>query len=275
MKPAWVIALSYAGLALIALTAWLTSQLYIGALAVLPLLFIAYHCRLWVALATALPTGVGLSLLDHDLFGSPARVVMPPTLDAVILSAALCGAVLTAEALRRAGMQNVLLQERLELARTQAEHDTLTGVANRLHFMETLAQAIRSSGGAQIAVLFADLDRFKAVNDTAGHTTGDEVLRLAADRLQHAVRSNDLVGRIGGDEFAILIRELGDGAHRPIETIEAEFRDPFQVRGRLFDVGITIGVSVSPQDSRDPEELLRIADERMYRAKAAKRSRLC
>lgn len=271
MKPAWVIAASYASLALISLVAWNTAQISVGALSVLPLLFIAYHCRLSVALGTAILMGIGLALLDYDVFGSGARIQIPPAAGAVVLSAALCGAVLTAEALRRASMQNVLLREHLQRARDAAGRDPLTGIANRMRFLEALSEAIAVSSGAPIAVIFGDLDGFKAVNDSVGHSTGDLVLRLAAERLLHAVRAKDLVARIGGDEFAILIQHLSDGIHRPIETIEAEFRDPFHVQGRSFSVGITLGASFAPADGVIPEELLRIADERMYRAKQAKR----
>ena len=274
MGRTWVLIVSYAALLAIGFAAWHTERLYIGALAVLPLLFIAYHSRPLIALGTALASGVVLSLLADNVIPTGERVVLPPGFDAVVLSAALFGAVLTAEALRRAGTQNALLRESLQRARRDAECDALTGIPNRRYFLKRLQTAVASARESSIAVLFADLDDFKIVNDTAGHTSGDRVLQLAAERLQHAVRSNDVVARIGGDEFAILIEHLpGDDTRAPVEKVEREFRDPFQIDRQSFTVGITVGVSVAPDDGREPELLLRIADERMYAAKQAKRGR--
>ena len=122
-------------------------------------------------------------------------------------------------------------------------------------------------------VLFADLDGFKDVNDRAGHIAGDRVLVLAAERLRHAIRTDDVLARIGGDEFAILIGRLHDRseAETLASKIESQFSDPFRVEGQEFHLGVTIGVSIAPQDGLDPHVLLGIADERMYRLKQGKR----
>jgi diguanylate cyclase (GGDEF)-like protein len=122
------------------------------------------------------------------------------------------------------------------------------------------------------AVLFADLDGFKAINDSAGHAVGDTVLELAAERLEHALRSNDIIARIGGDEFAILI-DVADRreAHEIIRHVERVMADPFRVGDRQFTLGVTLGASFYPDDGTDAKSLLRISDTRMYRGKAAKR----
>ena len=134
--------------------------------------------------------------------------------------------------------------------------------------MRRLHKAIVTKGDSQAGVLFCDLDGFKVVNDTAGHPAGDAVLRLAAERLQHAVR--------GGDEFAVLITPLQPGfdADAMAAQIELEFAQPFSVGGRSFNVGITIGCSIAPRDGTSAARLLKLADERMYRTKLEKRETL-
>ena len=171
-------------------------------------------------------------------------------------------------------MQNAVLREHLELARTQAEHDSLTGIPNRAFFLQQVRACIRAmSANEYIGVLFADLDGFKEVNDRAGHIAGDRVLVLAAERLRHTIRTNDLLARIGGDEFAILIAHLHDRSEAETLALKAEsqFADPFRVEGQEFHLGVTIGVSIAPDDGLDPHALLGIADERMYRLKQGKR----
>jgi diguanylate cyclase (GGDEF)-like protein len=198
-------------------------------------------------------------MLDRDMLPDAGRITLPPMLDAVILCGTLGATVLIAEALRH--------------ARSQAEHDVLTRIPNRAFFLRRLTAAIAKSRGRPIAVLFADLDGFKSVNDTAGHGTGDSVLELAAERLQHALRSNDIIARIGGDEFAILVDDLSDPdqTHEIVRHIERVIADPFRIGDRHFELGVTVGVSFYPNDGRDAKSLLRVSDTRMYSQKAAKR----
>lgn len=276
MGRVWIVAASYAALVAIGFAAWRIQGLHVGALAVLPLLFIGYHARLWIALATAIPAGIVLTVWDHDVGTSAERLVLSPPLDAFVLICALSGAVIAAEALRRTSIQNELLRANLQRARRHAERDALTGVANRRYFLRRLHKAIVTKSDSQAGVLFCDLDGFKVVNDTAGHPAGDAVLRLAAERLQHAVRGGDVVARIGGDEFAVLITPLQPGfdADAMAAQIELEFAQPFSVGGRSFNVGITIGCSIAPRDGTSAARLLKLADERMYRTKLEKRETL-
>ncbi len=155
-----------------------------------------------------------------------------------------------------------------------AHHDALTGLPNRVLFRERLNEALAfGGGGASIAVLCIDLDRFKAVNDTLGHPVGDELLRLVAQRLCECVRQSDLVARLGGDEFAI----IQTGALQPIasralaERLVSVMALPFEVGEHRVLVGTSVGVALSPGDGVDPDELLKKSDLALYDAKAAGR----
>jgi diguanylate cyclase (GGDEF)-like protein len=152
-----------------------------------------------------------------------------------------------------------------------ARHDALTGLPNRVLFVETIEDAIAGVGReGSFAVLSLDLDRFKQVNDTLGHHVGDELLRLAAKRLQHNARENDTVARLGGDEFAIVQRRVdrpetaANLAHRIIEALSV----PYDVVGHRITIGASIGISLAQGDSVTPDKLLKSADVALYRAKA-------
>ena len=164
-------------------------------------------------------------------------------------------------------------RERLE---HQATHDTLTGLANRHLLNERMLQAmahVRRQGGV-MAVVFLDLDQFKFVNDTLGHTAGDELLKQAAGRLRGCVREEDTVARLGGDEFVLLLGEQPDpqAVVHAVERVLGAMAQPYQVLGNEFATTCSIGVSLSPQDGEDVETLLKHADAAMYRAKAMGRN---
>ena len=152
-----------------------------------------------------------------------------------------------------------------------AHFDALTGLPNRVLLYDRIAQALREArrDGSKLAVLFIDLDRFKVINDSLGHSFGDEVLRSVARRLQAGLRESDTVGRLGGDEFLIVARrvtEPGDAA-RVAEKVVAHLASPFTVGGQNFVVTPSIGISLYPDDADDPEGLIRCADIAMYHAK--------
>ena len=160
--------------------------------------------------------------------------------------------------------------------RHRALHDELTGLPNRVLFLDRLQQAVtrlrRNSG--LTAILFLDLDRFNLVNDSLGHEIGDELLALTAPRLRQAVRSSDTVARFGGDEFGVLLEEIGT-EHEAIEMAEriaAVFTRPFVLGGEEHFVTISIGISLAAGGER-PEDLIRDADAAMYRAKERGRGR--
>ncbi|HEV7586633.1 MAG TPA: EAL domain-containing protein [Longimicrobium sp.] len=152
-----------------------------------------------------------------------------------------------------------------------AVHDALTGLANRHLFMQRLGESLFrfNQGGGQFAVLFLDLDRFKVVNDSLGHHVGDELLVAVARRLQESVRAGDTVARFGGDEFAILLRELEDTtdataiATRVADAVAA----PVNLSGYEVFTSVSIGIALASNGYERPEYLLRGADMAMYQAK--------
>jgi diguanylate cyclase (GGDEF)-like protein len=151
-----------------------------------------------------------------------------------------------------------------------AYHDALTGLPNRLLFFEHLAHAVANAArsGAGLAVLYLDVDRFKLVNDSLGHTVGDLLLEALAKRLRGSLRAADLAARLGGDEFAVLAENISAaGAKTLAETIWATLGDPFEIGGHQLAVTASIGIMVDEGGRTDAESLLRNADLAMYRAK--------
>jgi len=156
-----------------------------------------------------------------------------------------------------------------------AHYDPLTGLPNRMLFRETLGKilALAPDKGWSVGVLFLDVDHFKNVNDKLGRGLGDEVLGQFGDRLTGCVRIRDTVGRLGGDEFGvILLMEAGQqGASIVANQIQNALRAPFDVQGQKVTVTASIGITVHPADAGDPDTLLKNADAAMYRAKEAGR----
>ncbi|MDO9709092.1 bifunctional diguanylate cyclase/phosphodiesterase [Paracraurococcus lichenis] len=157
-----------------------------------------------------------------------------------------------------------------------AQHDALTGLPNRMLFRQRLEDAIaRARRGEGFAVLCLDLDRFKEVNDTLGHPTGDALLRAVTTRLKAELRETDTLARLGGDEFAVIQasvdqpRDATALARRLVETIAV----PFELDGHQIVVGTSVGIAVAPQDGFDADALLKGADMALYRAKAEGRGR--
>jgi len=152
-----------------------------------------------------------------------------------------------------------------------AQHDPLTDLPNRALFADRLQQALALAEreDRRLAVLYLDLDEFKPVNDSFGHGVGDELLKEVARRLQSCVRSSDTVGRIGGDEFVVLLPDLhGDGdAKQVAEKILAAINHPFLLTSHNLVISASIGISLFPDHGRDALELARNADQAMYRAK--------
>jgi diguanylate cyclase (GGDEF)-like protein len=152
-----------------------------------------------------------------------------------------------------------------------ATHDDLTGLPNRLMFGQVLSDAIKISRRyrQEFAVMFVDLDRFKIINDTLGHAAGDYMLTEIAGRLKRCVRESDVVARMGGDEFIILLRELSDV--RQVATVArkilANVVGPLTIHGQECRVTASIGVSLFPSDAQDEESLTKNADAAMYAAK--------
>ncbi|HHB13365.1 MAG TPA: GGDEF and EAL domain-containing protein [Chromatiales bacterium] len=170
---------------------------------------------------------------------------------------------------------SAIKQSRAELEYV-ATHDILTGMPNRRLFMDRLEGAVTRSrrSGKPCALLFLDLDRFKAVNDTLGHQTGDALLKAVALRLERAIRASDSLARIGGDEFTVICEDLGSEADvAPIaEKILGSLTRPFRIMGNDIEISASVGIAVYPDDGRDMDELLRHADAAMYAAKQSGRA---
>ena len=159
-----------------------------------------------------------------------------------------------------------------------AYYDTLTGLPNRALFSDrlqtALAMARRDNG--RLALLFIDLDKFKPVNDTYGHNVGDQLLQTVARSIQGCVRESDTVGRIGGDEFVVLLPQIGasDDAMNVAEKIHQALRQPMTVGAYGLEVSSSIGVAIYPEHGHDEVSLMKHADDAMYRAKAAGRDQV-
>jgi diguanylate cyclase (GGDEF)-like protein len=208
-----------------------------------------------------------------------------------------------AAATQRARTQNLLLEARVEEAKRQEEglsqknarleeemrmrvqyeeqllrqanYDQLTGLPNRTLAIDRLNQAIARGqrAGSHVAVLYLDLDRFKNVNDTLGHSAGDELLINAARRLAGVARGGDTVARLSGDEFLVIVADIEPGssaekaAERVAESVLRSFSEPFTVAGQEFFVSISVGIAVFPEDGQRAERLLQHADTALYQAK--------
>jgi diguanylate cyclase (GGDEF)-like protein len=211
-----------------------------------------------MVLAAGLEIAIGLGIGGATL--APFRIAAVWTAALLLVSAAIDD--------EREAAQNAAAQ-----AEYLAYHDPLTGLANRALFCDTLIAAVAHSErrGYGIAVLFIDLDRFKQVNDLAGHAAGDRVLKVMAERMAGCLRREDLIARIAGDEFVALVRDAGDedAALSVGMKLLDVLHQPVEVAHHTFVLDASIGVALFPRDGDSQEALLLAADRAMYRAKAA------
>jgi len=179
---------------------------------------------------------------------------------------------------RRTGVIQDITERKAQEARIEhlAYHDGLTGLPNRTMLMDRLAQALSQAQRLeqQVAVLFLDLDRFKPINDSLGHSVGDQLLREIARRLRGALRENDTVARVGGDEFQVVVCNVAGatGAARIAEKLMCALGEPFMVEGQELHVTASLGVSLFPRDGASGELLLKFADIALYEAKGEGRN---
>jgi diguanylate cyclase (GGDEF)-like protein len=226
-------------------------------------------------LFAALSAAAGAAFRDRPtvlgaLFLVAAVAVVPLLLRRLASRTRLC---LDAALVERTSLQAELAEARRtkEQLRDLAYHDPLTGLPNRSLLYDRLGLAIAHAHRAagQLAVLFLDLDDFKAVNDSHGHGAGDRLLVELATRLRNGVRAGDTVARLGGDEFVLLLDSVtgAEDAARVAAKVLAAVRAPFRRHGHDLLVTASIGVSVYPADGTSAEELVRSADAAMYRDK--------
>ncbi|HJV76215.1 MAG TPA: diguanylate cyclase, partial [Noviherbaspirillum sp.] len=164
-----------------------------------------------------------------------------------------------------------------ELIWRQANYDALTCLPNRSMFLDRLTQTLKIAqrSGQHAALLFIDLDTFKEVNDTLGHSAGDRLLQSVAQRLRACVRESDTVARAGSDEFAVILGELRNthGVERTLQVILHALAEPYHIGGEQVFITASIGVTFYPEDGAEAEVLLKNSDQAMYAAKAQGRNR--
>ncbi|WOJ94439.1 GGDEF domain-containing protein [Congregibacter variabilis] len=208
-------------------------------------------------------------LSDHALFVHFAFALFSATIASMVFRFVHVRDLLETHRLRLFSEQQRQEMEHL------ATHDSLTGLANRRKFLESLTLQIAHAnrGGHKVAVLYIDLDNFKAMNDTHGHEYGDEVLKVLGDTLRDSIRETDLASRLGGDEFAVLLTGLNE--ERAAEIVSSkilrQLQRPTTIQGISTVICLSIGTAVLSDEADAPDELLRMADERMYAHKASTR----
>jgi diguanylate cyclase (GGDEF)-like protein len=161
---------------------------------------------------------------------------------------------------------------------TMATHDNLTGLPNRHSFYEHLQQILRSAekNHTRFAVVFIDLDGFKPINDALGHATGDEVLRSVANRLKQCVRHDDVVARIGGDEFVIILSGIETiSLLSVVRKIISAIAAPYTGTDKTVALTSSMGIAIYPDSGRTVDELVAHADAAMYRSKRTGRNCFC
>lgn len=180
----------------------------------------------------------------------------------------------------RAGYRlNAMLVSTMQAEREhefQARHDMLTGLSNRVGLSKALdASLARPAGGQHLALIYLDLDGFKAVNDTHGHMAGDRLLQLVSERLRGLVRSGDLAARIGGDEFIVLSEQIGIAQLQGFgERLIRDISQPYDLDNRYsVSIGASVGIALAPENGVDMESLMSAADAALYQAKSTGKSR--
>lgn len=179
---------------------------------------------------------------------------------------------------RQIVVRDISIRKKLEYQLSfQATHDALTGTNNRSALLDRLSDAIAYArrNSLTVWVAFIDLDRFKFINDHYGHRIGDQVLTGISNRLRSVLRSNDVLGRFGGDEFIVVLRggPEFDMSSDTLERIMQAVGEPTKIDGHSLVVNCSVGVAVFPQDGDSPQQLLEMADAAMYRAKQSGRNR--
>jgi len=249
---------AYFGLALLVGLDALYGPIHLGILAVIPLVVIGLYGGRWLAIVTALICTPAFALLDNDVIKPRFHAVNAVQFEAVCMAVMLTTV--------------IWVVDRLRTSEAIAGSDSLTTLLNRRTILARVERSIRRAQkiGTKGALLFIDLDGFKAVNDRFGHARGDQILQRVAQRLLHSVRAADSVGRFGGDEFIVLLDDVPDRAHadRVAGTIEALLAAPFS-NGEP-KISATIGAAMFPADGTDAAAIIRTADAQMYLRKARK-----
>jgi len=176
----------------------------------------------------------------------------------------------------------LLYKELASYSKQQQElalHDPLTGLPNRRLLEDRIATALQHAARQQrrAAVMYLDLDGFKAINDTHGHAYGDEILKQVAQRLVNSARKEDTVARIGGDEFVIVLGDVGTlaDAQEPASKLVEVVAQPYQVNGLTLQLSTSLGIALYPDDASTVDNLMHVADAALYEAKRTGKNRYC
>jgi diguanylate cyclase (GGDEF)-like protein len=172
--------------------------------------------------------------------------------------------------LRQLSKQHAELKQLYEQMARHATHDSLTNLPNRKHFYDQLAEAITIARqeGRSFAVLYLDLDGFKTINDDLGHVAGDQLIERTARRIERCVRKADMVARVGGDEFVVILSDIDpSNATKVAGKIIESLAEPFVISGKTLNITTSIGIATYPQDGGDVNALIHSADSAMYEAK--------
>lgn len=238
--------------------------------------FCILGARLGVLVSILIAAGCALQwyLSAHGLLQLPQRQSQrSPAMDALLINAInylLIIIVLFMYERINSRLRRERDAERARLAHF-ATHDDLTGLANRRYFTQRLHEACAQSirDGHQVGIVYIDLNEFKTINDSLGHEAGDKTLQLVAQRLSTILRMQDLLARIGGDEFAIIINPCGAKVELAelCVRLQAAIAEPFVVGDARLTVGASIGTAIYPEEGRNVEQVLKMADIDMYTAK--------
>ena len=237
-----------------------------------------YGVYLWVAFGNGfrygprylyLATALSVAGFVFVLFTSEYWIIHR-TMGMGLLTALVVLTLYVASLARQLNDRNHELRQLYEQMAKHATHDSLTGLPNRKYFHDHLAETISSAGRDKktFALLYLDLDEFKAINDALGHAVGDQIIENTARRLERCIRKGDVVSRVGGDEFVVLLRnilflDVSKVADKIIEVLS----EPFIIAGNTLRMTISIGVAMYPQDGTDANALTNNADNAMYDAK--------
>lgn len=166
----------------------------------------------------------------------------------------------------------------LKIFEHQAHHDKLTGLANRKYFVKEFNRIKNKadSNKDNIGIVFIDIDKFKEINDSYGHDTGDEILKKVASRMEHSLKTKDIKSRMGGDEFVVALTDLSSKEQilEVAKRLTVELKKPLFIDGKEIPVSVSAGVSFYPDDSNELEALIKNADSEMYKAKRKKREKI-
>lgn len=260
--------------AIIAIRPEVMDQYYVGHVLIIVGVFTIFGLRFPNALAVSLAI-VALYLLSEFLLRDAPRVLIVN--NATFLVSALVIAAIGSYAAERQRRLAYFRLQVIEQKRAASEHvalhDPLTGLPNRRLLLEKLEQAVARATRQKTlcAVLFIDLDGFKAVNDRHGHAFGDRLLKIVAQRVVQSLRVTDTAARYGGDEFVVVLEDIGTEANLEVltERVRQCVTDPCDVDDVRLAVSCSIGIAIHPHDGATPRELLEVADASMYRMKRA------